>query len=104
MADSDEKRFEVTVRTPSGFSHGFEVEPTEKVEHLTSGAVAHFEKEHQLEAGGRYDLILIDQAHPNGEIVQATEDLKHYQINSRSDLRLRNKGSHVDGGYRCYIR
>lgn len=88
------KNINILVRTPAGHSHGFDVNPHERVDKVAREAVDYFVGQNLL-AAGEYALAVVrgDQAVPLAD----TDRLDALGIKAGDVLVLRPRAPQVDG-------
>ncbi|MCC6174059.1 MAG: hypothetical protein IT305_02040 [Chloroflexi bacterium] len=84
----------VTIRTPAGNSHTFEVKPHDRVDKTVRTAVEYFVEHGQL-AQGQYGLALVRDGQAT-EMVDSGR-LEDYGIKAGDTLHLITKDPQVDG-------
>lgn len=84
----------VTIRTPAGHHHEFEVRTHERVDKVVREAVSYFVDRHELDAG-EYGLALVRDG-----VAQPLEDaarLEDYAVRQGDVLALVTKQPQIDG-------
>jgi hypothetical protein len=87
------RRTIVTIRTPAGIGHVFEVRQEDRVDQTAQAAVDHFVAHSQL-AAGNYRLVLIREGQP-AEMPE-TARLEDFNVTDGDVLSLINKDPQVD--------
>ena len=93
-AATHSKVITVTIRTPAGHHHDFEVRAHERVDKVAREAVRYFVERHELEEG-QYGLALIHDG-----VAKPMEDaarLEDYDVRQGDVLALISKQPQIDG-------
>jgi hypothetical protein len=93
-ADGPDRSFVVTIKTPAGHEHRFRVSGEQRVETVTTRAVAYFVKHGEL-ATGKYVLAVMRDGTP--EDMTASARLEDYDVRKGDVLVLIVSEPQVDG-------
>lgn len=93
-ADGPDRSFVVTIKTPAGHEHRFRVSGEQRVETVTTRAVAYFVKHGEL-AAGKYVLAVMRDGTP--EDMTASARLEDYDVRKGDVLVLIVGEPQVDG-------
>lgn len=88
------KRAEITIRTPAGFSYGFELNLNMKVHAVLERAVAHFVQAGQLSEG---NYRLVDITDGSARSLTESAHLGEVGVHEGSVLALQTTDPQVDG-------